>query len=101
MDLEISLLDIQRSTAVSLMKTPEDIQTDSSVPTVSHAERPSAIQNEILNVARKDRFDHIFTRNSENKRKRHKHCKSQTITMCYKCNIPLHAKYFKDFHISK
>lgn len=101
MDSKISLLDFQRSIAVSLMKTPEEMQTDINLPTVSHVGRPSSVQKAILNVTRRDHLDHIIIKNDENKRKRCKHCKSQTVTKCDKCNIPLHAKCFKDFHVSK
>lgn len=76
-------------------------QTDSNVPTVSHVGRPSPTKNLILNVARKDRFDHIITDNTENKRKNCKHCRSQTMIMCDKCNIPLLAKRFKYFDVCK
>ncbi|GFT04697.1 hypothetical protein TNCV_334461 [Trichonephila clavipes] len=61
----MSLLDFQRSIAVSLVKVPEKVQTDISV---THVVRPFAVQNVILNAARKNHLDRTVTENRENKR---------------------------------
>lgn len=105
-DPSISLLDFQRSLVISLLKTPinsnePDEETEKSEAKFQNPGRPSAMQNLFLDKVREDCTNHIIERNTEGKRRRCKHCSSQTITICKKCAVPLHAKCFKPFHVTR
>lgn len=108
-DSKTTLLDFQRAIAVSLLKSEIDISSNKSssvdmkndinpIPETTCTGRPSAMQNHFLQQKQKDRTGHIITKNPENKRRRCKMCSSQTVTMCKKCNVAVHAKCFEDFH---
>lgn len=100
-DPQIPLLDFQRNVAVSLLKTPDEALENKEaiiIPVQKRFGRPSKIQVLAINATKMDKSTHLIEKNPENKRKRCKNCSSQTVTICNKCNVALHAKCFKDFH---
>lgn len=101
---KISLLDFQRSLAIALLSTPEEVSEDEIITCLApqnNIGRPSSFGMQQLNATKKDKTSHLIQKNPDNKRRRCKYCSSQTITICNKCNVPLHAKCFKEFHTTK
>lgn len=47
---------------------------------------------------RKDKVGHLIKRLEKKSRRRCRHCKSQTVFICVKCNVPLHSTCFRIFH---
>ncbi len=97
--MDMSLLEFQRILATSLLKTPiYDTTEQDSEPSTSHTGRPSAFQEQILKSVTKDKIAHIIVRNPSDSRRRCRLCHSHTVTICKKCNVPVHAKCFETFH---
>lgn len=84
--------DIFEDTIRTMQEDPDDLRQFKM-----RRGRPSEI--ELPDEVRRDNVGHIILRDPEDRRRRCRHCKSQTIYLCAKCDVGLHPDCFLNFHI--
>lgn len=106
---KMSQLDFKSYIAVALMKMDEPVTGDNiqdqditrpsneiNLPSNTNYGRPSksALPMEI----RVDNVGHVIVEDKNKTRRRCRQCKNNTIYMCVKCQVHLHANCFEQFH---
>lgn len=69
------------------------------VPTCNPGrQRMLIVQNAHVDEERYDNRGHDISKSTPESRRRCRQCRSQTVYVCKKCNVPLHVKCSLDHH---